>query len=104
MNKAGRPLKYKALLDELEPGTVYTPAMIARFANEHRALFSKSKKDTQKTYQQIRICMAIFARTHRFPKEGDGLVFLSGQAPTVGWLGSRWKRATQHAKDGKEVT
>ena len=103
-NPHGRPMKYKALLGALEPDRVYTPAMIARFAQKQNILVSESKKDTQKTYQRIRINMGQFARNHRFPKEGDGLVFLPGQAPTVGWLGSRWQQTTQPQKNGKEVT
>lgn len=77
----GAPKKYRHLIWKLDEDKYYSPARIARLSG------------LDKQHQQrIRITLARYATKHHFPHEGDGIVTLSGQGPTPGWSGKRWKQ------------
>ena len=80
--RKGAPAKYRRLIRSLKSDVLYTPATLSYFAKERSHL--------QKC---IRRAMIETSRSHRFPPEGDGLVFLKGQHHNIGWFGWRWKRA-----------
>lgn len=90
----GRPMKYRHFIENLEDGVLYTPARIVQHG-EMLGFFQKirSPKLLKKEKQRIRHTLARFSTNHQFPNEGDGMVFLKGQAPTRGWTGKRWKAA-----------
>jgi len=99
MPSPGRPRKYEALIRQLDPNTLYSPAAIAKFALRSGYISRKKAPEKRsKAYQQIRIAMASFSRYRNFPIEGDGFVFFEGQPPARGWLGKRWQNALEVKK------
>ncbi len=87
MNRPGRPLKYKKLIDRLSDDEVYSAATIAY-------LCSVAEKEERKTLvTRIRKTLNMFTRNNGFPIEGDGQVSVRGQEPGRGWFGWRWKAA-----------
>ena len=88
----GRPPKYRHIIASLEDEALYTPAAIARNAQEKGFLKGKPE-EIQQDILRIRITMGRNSQNHGFPEEGDGLVTLWGQSPTPGWVGRRWKEA-----------
>ncbi len=87
----GRPRKYEAILKVLEDGKLYSPAGVARFAEENGLLEGANEKARTQSRQRVRISMGRWANRNEFPDEGDGLLTIPGQAPTPGWFGWRWK-------------
>lgn len=94
----GRPMKYRHFIENLEDEVVYTPARIVKHG-EFLGFFNKihSTQKRRKEKLRIRHTLARFSVNHNFPIEGDGLVFIKGQAPTRGWKGKRWKAALPKA-------
>ncbi|CAM2067762.1 hypothetical protein SCOR_20440 [Sulfidibacter corallicola] len=92
---AGRPMKYAPFLLALDDDQVYSPATIVRHGEEKGILepWGDDPEDYRRLKIKIRHSLARFSKNHGFPDEGDGIVTLAGQAPTRGWLGSRWKEA-----------
>ena len=86
-------MKYKRIIEMLEEDTLYTPASIAYFAEDHDMLTSKTTEDRKAERHRIRISMGRFSNNHQFPDSGDGMVTLEGQAPTPAWYGWRWQAA-----------
>ena len=71
---------------------MYSPAAIVREAEQKGLLNLTGNAETNKlTKLRIRHSLARFSANHYMPLEGDGMVFLPGQAPIRGWLGRRWK-------------
>ena len=92
----GHSSKYVELISELEPGTAYTPATIAWFAEDRGFLEideTSSIEDIRLAKQRVRINMGRLSQKSCFPEMGDELVKIPGQSPTPGWLGSRWQAA-----------
>ena len=89
----GRPLKYGSVLEALEDEMLYSPADIADLALERGFKDGDPRVNPKLLRQRIRITMGRLGHNHQFPREGDGNVTRRGQAPTPGWLGSRWKGA-----------
>jgi len=87
-------MKYRQILAALDPKALYSPATIARFAEEN-GLFRgfNSKKERRLCYQRLRIAMGRFSNNHHFPSEGDGHIKLEGQPYIPGWFGWRWQQA-----------
>ena len=85
--------KYLFILDALEEDEVYSPALIARFAEAKGLLADLLAEEPDKALvmQRIRIALAHLPRNHHFPDFGDKMVSLEGRAPTPGWYGWRWK-------------
>ena len=100
--KTGRPRLYDELLRRLDRKTVYTPALIVR-VTEQSGWFSPDIVPEQrpKIRLKMRHTFAIYARKHKFPAEGDGLVKIPRQAPVPGWYGHRWQ---EPLKDGSSKT
>jgi len=92
-NPVGRPMKYDKILAALAPGDLYSAAKVALFAEERGFLDAEDPEARQLSKQRIRLAMGRFRTNHEFPKEGDGLVYNQGQAPTPGWFGWRWQAA-----------
>ena len=88
----GRPLKYRQLLTALHDEDVYSPGKIARFG-EATGILDTSISEDEVLQQRLRIrhTLARYRINHKFPREGDGMVYLRGQSPTPGWTGKRWK-------------
>ena len=86
----------------LDENELYSAAAIARLA-ESSGWFSKDIPLTagkaefaaavRLARQRMRIALGRFSVEHRFPREGDGLVYLAGQPATPGWFGRRWQEA-----------
>jgi len=89
----GRPLKYRYIIRELDPLTLYTPAAIARFALKHGLLVKDANTKSNLAYRRVRITLGRFTNNRKFPDEGDGAVTLQGQPPNPGWFGWRWQKA-----------
>lgn len=89
--RVGRPMKYGVIIQHLDDHELYTPALIAQFAQEHGYL--DGDVDLKHAYQRARIAMGRFSNNHRFPDKGDGIITARGQAPTPAWYGWRWKSA-----------
>lgn len=87
----GRPRKYEAILRSLEDGELYSPAKVARYAEEKGLIRGEDAKSLALERQRVRIAMGRWANLKEFPDDGDGLVCLKGQAPIPGWFGWRWK-------------
>ena len=99
-NKNGRPPKYNHIIKALDPETVYSPSMIASFAQQEQLEpFDKELTTTEKREQRVRVRMAMGRRSNRhdFPKGGDALAFVKGQAPVAGWCGKRWLATLESA-------
>ena len=90
--RPGRPTKYDHIIRTLDDGTIFSPAGIARYADDQGLLTAATLEEKRLERQRIRITLARLATNHGFPDEGDGIVRLQGQAPTPGWFGSRWKK------------
>lgn len=95
----GRTLKYKQVLDALNPTTLYTPGMIAKMAAERNLLpmDPKGSLEVRLTIQRVRIAMSRLCYNRQFPKHGDGIVTIHGQAPMPAWYGWRWQAAGSNA-------
>lgn len=89
----GRPIKYRKIIEKLEPDTLYTPATIAAFAEAQDLLEETPQENHKLLKQRIRIALGRFSNNRHFPDEGDGMVTIRGQAPTPGWFGWRWQNA-----------
>ena len=90
--RKGRPAKYLKILNALHPHKLYTPASLARFADEQGLIESYIAEgiDKKKALLRIRVAMRKMSSAY-FPDEGDGIVFIKGQRPTPGWFGWRWQ-------------
>ena len=96
--KIGRPMKYPQFITALDDTTFYSPASIVRHGREQEIFAEMLLEDAtpeqeKKLVLLIRHTLARFSQNHQFPPEGDGLVYLTGQAPIRGWYGKRWKCA-----------
>ncbi len=89
----GRPMKYSGILLQLEDDDLYTPALIADFAEAKGILKESDGQKRRLERQRLRIALGRYSNNHHFPDEGDGMVTISGQSPTPGWFGWRWKEA-----------
>ena len=92
-NPVGRPMKYNRILAGLKQAELYSAAKIALFAEEQGFISERDPNEVRLAKQRIRLAMGRFRTNHQFPKEGDGLVYNEGQAPTPGWFGWRWQAA-----------
>ncbi len=93
-NPVGRPMKYKHFLTILEDKVVYTPAKIVSHGEDHGLMNPLPEAiDPKRQRLRIRHTLARFSANHKFPKQGDGWVYISGQPPMRGWFGWRWKKA-----------
>ena len=92
--RLGRPMKYRHILEALDPSKLYSPALVAHLSLQ-RGLHGKNLDEVALAlvFRRIRIAMARFGTNHKFPKEGDGQVKLKGQAFTPAWFGWRWQQA-----------
>jgi hypothetical protein len=79
-------LIYKAVLNALQTHTLYKPSTIADLAVEKNLLDDTSPL----ARQRCRIYLAKLATC--FPREGDGMIHISGQSPCPGWFGWRWQQ------------
>jgi len=90
MTSIGRPRKYMPIINQLDPHTLYTPAMIAQIAIDQSQPLTEAQR--KQTYTRVRITLGRYSNTHDFPDEGDGMVTLKGQAPCPAWFGWRWQK------------
>jgi len=86
-------MKYKKLIELLDEDELYTPAVIAAFAEETGFIQADDKATLRLERQRVRIAMGRFSNNHCFPDEGDGMITIRGQSPTPGWFGWRWQAA-----------
>lgn len=93
MRPTGRPMKYSSIIELLDEDQVYTPALIADFAESHGLIPPSNTEEGLLARRRVRIAMGRFSNNHRFPDEGDGFVTLRGQPPVPAWFGWRWKAA-----------
>ena len=91
----GRPMKYKDLIEMLDDDQLYSPGAIASFAMTSGYLSESDPNRVKVEKRRIRISLVQFVRNHGFPPKGDGLIKVKGQALTVGYFGSRWKKAVR---------
>jgi len=93
MRRKGRPPKYRKIIANLQAEQLYSPASIARFAQEKQLLSTESER--QLARRRLRLCLGRMTHNKReeFPEQGDGIVRLLGQPPLPGWFGWRWRRA-----------
>ena len=91
--RRGRPMKYDGLLRNLDDERLYCPATIVQHALEAGTWILNPNTDESAQRQRLRVrhSLARYSRNHNFPFEGDGLLFMKGQAPHRGWYGWRWK-------------
>lgn len=86
-------MKYADLINALDRLTIYTPALVARFADERGYIEERDPAKHKKLLLRIRIAMGRFSNNKGFHDAGDGVVTLKGQAPTPGWYGWHWQQA-----------
>ena len=88
----GRPRIYNEIIKMLREDELYTPAVIAQFAEAHDMLpnHPQTPEQIRLAKQRIRISMIRYATIRNFQAYSDGMVKLKGQAPTPGWFGWRW--------------
>ena len=97
----GRPQKYAVILWSLADDELFTPAKIAARARKLGLIGPAMNEVHGKLlWQRVRIALGRFSNNHGFPDNGDGLVTLFGQCPTVGWYGRRWKACAQPLDEG----
>ena len=90
--RMGRPLKYLPLIESIEVDSLYSPAGIC---DANPGFFEVlAEEERQSVRGNIRHTLALFAKRHDFPPDGDGMVDLKGQRPAKAWLGRRWKDAS----------
>lgn len=95
--RLGRPLKYKEIIEALNPNELYSAAKIVRFAEASEMLNDHLEEDLPPeaaldlAKRRIRITLGRFSSNHGFPRRGDGTVRLKGQPPVRGWYGKRWQ-------------
>ena len=94
VNKIGRPMKYKQILENLDDNAVYTAAMVAETASQLNML-SEDPVERQKEKKLIRHTMVRLTQNHKFPRPGDEIVKLKKQRARNGWYGWRWKRSME---------
>lgn len=102
MGTVGRPEKYRAILNQLEPHGLYTPATIANKALAMGLGNFDASRRSKLTHQRVRIAMGRKSNNHQFPDEGDGMVTLPGQAPCPGWFGWRWQNSLKSKKSASQ--
>lgn len=91
---AGRPLKYRNLIEVLGNDEIYSPASIVNNGVALGLVQSDQDEVELKSNRiKIRHTLARFAKNHGFPPQGDGSVVLPGQSLARGWEGRRWKDA-----------
>lgn len=81
----GRPQKYDSLYAALDNNALYSPALIANFAEESGYILSRDLKVIKMEKQRIRIATARLFNYH-LPEVSDGLVQLNGSI-YCGWYG-----------------
>jgi len=91
-SRIGRPAKYAHVVAALDDRALYSPGKIARMASAEGYLEGDDDESRKRAMRRLRITMVRFVNNHFFPDEGDGMVFLPGQAPTPGWYGWRFKQ------------
>ncbi len=104
MPRLGRPAKYNELIKALEPNKIHSPGSIVRNAMEKKiGPFSEelSDEERKKMVTRIRHAFARRCANHQFPKGGDGLVDLPGQAPAPGWTTERWLETIRYVKGAR---
>ena len=99
--KPGRPMKYTAFLERLSCEDLYTPAKIVREGREAGLL--DTVEDTKIQSIKIRHTLARLSRNRGFPKDGDGMVAIPGQASVPGWYGKRWKTTLPESIDYSDL-
>lgn len=98
--RLGRPLKYKEIIEALNPDELYSAAKIVRFAEATEMLVPHLEEDLPEdaamelAKRRIRITLGRFSSNRGFPRRGDGTVRLKGQPPVRGWYGRRWQENT----------
>ncbi|MDJ0835161.1 MAG: hypothetical protein QNK37_01515 [Acidobacteriota bacterium] len=85
---AGRPMKYRHILEMLCEEELYTPSTIAEFADSNGLLYPDQGKTAR---QRVKVAMGRLRSYHKFPTHGDGTVRRTGQRPVPAWFGWRWK-------------
>ena len=91
--KPGRPMKYRAFIQNLDKNQLYTPASIVDYGIKMglvQLLSDENLCDENVLRTRIRHTFSRFAKKRGFPKEGDGLIDMEGQQPQRAWRGSRW--------------
>lgn len=91
--RIGRPSKYVAIIEHLDPQKIYAPADIAAFAKSKGLLQTKAQLDMNLLYRRLRIAMGRISKLRGFPEKGDGIISPPGQASRHGWYGHRWQQA-----------
>ena len=89
--RAGRPMKYPHFIMTLEDDVVYTPGTVALLGQELGFLDDVPDSEKSDARMRVRHTLARYRVNHKFPIDGDGMVRVRGQAPTIGWKGGRWK-------------
>ena len=93
MKSVGHPMKYRVLIEELEDEVIYSPAKIVNEGIRKGILkLKETKKENDLIKLRARHSLSAFANNHYLHKEGDGMVFIKGQAPMRGWPGETWKK------------
>ena len=99
--KRGRPLKYTQFITILNSDKVYTSATIVAYGEKLGFFRGFHGEEKVKAKMRVRHALNATRRNHKFPVRGDDLVFKKGQAPTPGWLGSRWKAAINNNSEAR---
>ena len=110
-NRIGRPHKYQGLLNSLDPSAIYTASMIADIGMNGmlQAECPNTEGLPKKEWlflirRRARIALGRFVRMYNFPREGDGLVRIKGQANLWGWTGKRWATRNGRVQDRYALT
>ena len=92
----GRPMKYAPYLIILTDTLLYSPGVIAHFAEAFGFMDDIATDKRVDERRRVRHCLNRYRLNHDFPEAGDGQVGLVRQAAAKGWTGARWK-AIMHA-------
>ena len=90
--RKGPPYKYLSIIEKLEPGTLYTPADIARFAQDKDLLREFLSSDVTEERIKHRLRMALHSIIHnRANLPAPQKVKRHGQAHHDAWYGHQWQ-------------
>lgn len=81
--------KHRAVIRDLEDDELYSPSQIAKRPGV-------AGPDRTRLLRGLRR----MSRLKKFPADGDGLVYIHGQAPITGWYGKRWKASLPKTGNG----
>jgi len=93
----GRKFSLEFVMSKLKEEDVYSPNSILAFLKRERMFDGMDEKSAQAACQRLLDALWQYAIKCRFPKNGDAMVDVKGNAEP-GWYGARWKQGEEEVE------